>query len=120
MNRAKNHPAERGTTLVEILVAVGIIAVSLVVLLLAISTAARATRIAADLSTATNLAQSQLETIKAAPYDAGGNYPPISVPTGFTLNVSVQELAPGKQLVTVSVNSEGQTLAQMSTYKINR
>jgi len=117
-----NHrQAETGTTLIELLVAVGIIATALVVLVLALATAAKGTRLAADISTATTLAKSQLETIKAAPYDASGAYPSIAVPAGFTLDLAVTGLAPGKQLITVTVSlSTGQTLAQVSTYKIDR
>lgn len=120
MKHQWNNSKETGTTLIEILVAAGILATSLVVLLLALSTAAQATRIAADMSTATALAQSQLETIKAAPYESSGSYPVISVPAGFTVTVMVSELATGKQLVTVSVRTQGQTLAQLSMYKVDR
>lgn len=121
MKRKVNPKAnETGTTLIELLVAVGIMAASLVVLLLALSTAAQATRIAADMSMATALAQSQLETIKAAPYDANGAYPSISVPSGFVVDVEVSELASGKQLVTVSVRTQGRTLTQVSMYKVER
>ncbi len=112
---------ETGTTLVELLVALAIIATALVVLVLALATAAKGTRLAADISTATALAQSQIEAIKAAPYDASGHYAPIAVPAGFTMAVTVSEEAPGKQLITVTVsNGAGQTLVQVSTYKVDR
>ncbi len=119
--KLKYRQAETGTTLIELLVAIAIIATALVVLVLALATAAKGTRLAADISTATTLAQSQLEAIKAAPYDASGAYPIIAVPAGFTLNLAVTELAPGKQLVTVTVSlNSGQSLARVSTYKIGR
>ncbi len=118
-NNRQTSP-ETGATLIEILVAVGIIATALVVLVLALSTGAKATRLAADISTATALAQSQMETIKAAPYNAAGTYPAIGTPAGFTVTIAVQELAVGKQLITVTVRSQGQVLAQLSTYKVDR
>jgi type II secretory pathway pseudopilin PulG len=125
--RSGTHPAESrvrdlqaGDTLVEILAAVAIISLALVVFVAALSTASFGVRAADQLTTATNLAASQLETVKGASYDATGAYPLIVVPPGYTAILSSNVITTGLQQVTVTVSFQGQTLALVSNYKVER
>jgi type II secretory pathway pseudopilin PulG len=110
---------ESGATLVEILVAVAIIASALVIFVSALSTGAFAVRTSDRLTTATNLASVQLETIKAAPYSPGG-YSAISAPAGYVIATTSSEIGAGLQQVTVTVSYQGDALVTISNYKVSR
>jgi Tfp pilus assembly protein PilV len=111
---------QSGASLVEILVAVGIIASALVIFIAALSTAAFAVRASNQLTTANNLAASQLESIKAAAYVTGtASYPGIAAPPGYSVSNVVTELGAGLQQVTVTVSYTGGSVA-VSNYKVNR
>jgi type II secretory pathway pseudopilin PulG len=111
---------ERGTTLVEILVALAIIASTLTIFIVALSTGAFGVRTAERLTTANNLAASQLESIKGATYDAAGVYAPIPAPPGYAIAVTSSEVVTGLQQITVTVSLQGETLTTVSNYKVNR
>ncbi len=110
---------EAGDSLIEILAAVAIISTALVVLIAALSTGAFGVRNAGWLTTATNLAANQLETIKAAPYDPTGAYPLVSASPGYTVTISSQVIITGLQQVTVTVAYEGGAFV-VSNYKVER
>ncbi|HEC33675.1 MAG TPA: type II secretion system protein [Chloroflexi bacterium] len=111
---------EAGASLVEILVAVAIVGIALVVLVAALSTGAFAVRSSSRLTTATNLTASQLESIKAAAYDAVGAYPLVAAPPGYAVVVSTDVITTGLQQVTVTVSYQGETLVVMGGYKVDR
>ncbi len=111
---------QAGATLLEVLVAVGILAMALVILITGLSTGVMAVRNADTLTTATNLAASQLETIKAQAYDvSGAAYTPIAAPAGYTLSLATGVIAAGMQQVTVTVSFTGGAVT-ISNYKVNR
>jgi Tfp pilus assembly protein PilV len=111
---------QSGASLVEILVAVGIMAAALGIFVAALSTGAFAVRASNQLTTANNLASAQLESIKAASYVAGTtSYPAIAAPPGYSVTNVVAQLNPGLQQVTVTVAYPGGSLA-VSNYKVNR
>ncbi|MEA3397768.1 MAG: hypothetical protein U9R05_09940 [Chloroflexota bacterium] len=112
---------QAGAGLVEVLVAVAIIAVALVIFVAALSTGAFAVRTSNRLTTATNLAASQLESIKADSYAdvVAGNYSHVAAPSGYTVAVITNTLNTGLLQVTVTVSYEGGELA-VSNYKVNR
>jgi prepilin-type N-terminal cleavage/methylation domain-containing protein len=107
--------AQSGDSLVEVLVAVAIISAALVILVASLSTGAFGVRAANRLTTATNLAAAQLETIKGAPYNPAG-YPSID-PSRVVVNSQV--ITTGLQIVTVTVSCEGGDLT-VSNYKVDR
>jgi type II secretory pathway pseudopilin PulG len=122
---------QRGDSLVEILVAVGIVSVSLVVLIAALSTGAFGVRTSNRLTTATNLASAQLESIKAADYVTGTiGYP--EIPAGaYNIDQEISywdgaSFAPstlldsGMQWITVTVSLDGDALVTIGNYKVNR
>jgi type II secretory pathway pseudopilin PulG len=115
-----NPKSEIGSGLVEILVAVAIVALALTVFVAGLSTGAFAVRASNRLTTANNLASTQLETIKAAGYITGtASYPAIPAPAVYSVTNVVAELNPGLQQVTVTVSYQGGTVV-VSNYKVNR
>jgi type II secretory pathway pseudopilin PulG len=110
---------EAGASLVEILVAVGIISTALVILVAALSTGAFAVRNADQLTTATNLATSQLESIKAEPYDPAGAYDLVDRPSGYTIAIDSNQIITGLQQVTVTVSFDVGAVT-VSNYKVSR
>jgi len=129
--QSAQNRGEAGDSLVEILAAVAIIATTLTVLVLSLSTGALGVRTANQLTTATNLAIAQLESIKAAEYVTDtASYPPI--PTdGYTISqdisywdgssfTSIPGVDSGMQWITVTVSYGGDALVVISNYKVNR
>jgi len=132
------HPAqrlnvrdERGDSLIEVLVAVAIIAASLTIILAAVSTGVIAVRTSSRITRATNLATSQLESIKATSYVTGTtNYPAISA-GDYTIDQEISYwdgsafatnplLDVGMQWITVTVSYQGDPLVVSGNYKVNR
>lgn len=122
---------EAGDSLIEILVAVAIISMSLIILVAALSTGGFGVRASNQLTTATNLAAIQLESIKATAYITGTvSYP--TIPAGaYTINQEISywdgvSFTPvpgadsGMQWITVTVSYEGEALVVVSNYKANR
>ncbi|MBU0704950.1 MAG: hypothetical protein KKC18_13910, partial [Chloroflexi bacterium] len=92
-SRSIRNP-QSGASLVEILVAVAIVASALAILVAALSTGAFAVRTSNRLTTATNLVATQLESIKAEDYVTGTvSYPTIPAPQGYVVTNTVATLA---------------------------
>ncbi len=130
---------QRGLTLIEVLVAVAILAVIGVGLLNALDTNAKATRQLDEKVVATNLATAYLEAIKAAPYAetyddvvAG-----ITVPPQYIVNVNIQFSSDGAsgdgidwvdtysgetiQKITITVSRDGgRSILAICTFKTKR
>ena len=116
----RNRKSEIGSSLVEILVAVSIVALALTLFVAGLSTGAFAVRASNRLTTANNLASTQLETIKAAGYLTGtASYPAIPAPPDYSIVNVVTQLQPALQQVTVTVSYQGGTVV-VSNYKVNR
>ncbi len=122
---------QRGESLVELLVSLGLITLVLTVFVLALAAGAQSVAVNRQLTEAHTLALSQLESIKAAPYQRGAaSYPGIAS-GGYTLNQTIRywdgavfsDVAAndqGMQQITVAVMLNGQTLLQLSNYKVDR
>jgi type II secretory pathway pseudopilin PulG len=116
---------QSGASLVEILVAIAIIALALVVFIAGLSTGSFAVRASNRLTTANNLAAVQLESIKAqayavaSPCGAIGTYAKIAEPPGYAITVATCELSSKLEQVTVTVSYTGGA-AVLSNYKVNR
>jgi type II secretory pathway pseudopilin PulG len=133
--RDRRLHGEQGFSLVEELVALGIVVVALAIVLGATGTASFGLRETDEHVYAENLARSQLERIKDAAYSANPTtvpYPNVSPPAGYGLTVTVEYwTAPsgpftstvrndGLQRITVDVNHNGQAVLSASDYKVNR
>ncbi|MGB8706822.1 MAG: type II secretion system protein [Dehalococcoidia bacterium] len=126
--------AELGMTLIEVLVALGILAAVAVVFLLGMSTSSKAVMVSQKSVAAESLAKSELEYVKSSPYDSTHNPPiyavdpNITVPQGYGVAVAAQRLDPkgdgignddGIQRITVTVTYNGETAFNLVGYKVN-
>jgi len=118
--------AERGTTLVETLVAVALLGIIACAFFGSLDTAARATWIADERTTAESLARSQLEHIKTLDYVGGTTqYPAAPVPSGedysfYSANITAELLDDHIQKITVTVKHSGNEVVTLESYKVDR
>ena len=128
---------ESGFSLIEILVALGILAAVAVVFLLGISTSSKAVMVSQEAVAAESLAKSELEYVKSVTYlNAPWSYqlpssppswdPTHSLPDGYD-GYSVQvDAVPnhatddGIQQITVTITRNGETTYTLVGYKVNR
>jgi len=123
---------ERGMTLVEILVALGILAATAVLFLLGMATTSRAVMVSQERVAVDSLAKSELEYVKNLDYD-DVNDPPVyavdpslTVPTGYNIVVTAERLDPeadgldddGIQQITVTVTHNGEDAFTLVGYKM--
>jgi type II secretory pathway pseudopilin PulG len=116
--------SERGVALVEALVAVAIAGTALVMFLSGMSSGLLATSQSDRLSTAHELARSQIETTKAAAYQAPpATYPSIPAPSGYAVTATASAIAgagPGIELIQVDVSRDGVVVFTLQDYKVDR
>ncbi len=98
----------------------GIVSLALAILVGALAVGALGVQTAHRVTTATNLAADQIEVIKRAAYDPTGAYPTVSAPSGYTVAVTAVEIGTGLQRITVTVSFQGQTLAVVGNYRVDR
>ena len=130
---------ERGASLIEILVAVAIIAIVLTVFLSALSTGAFSVALVRERVTAENLARAQLECIKGHPYITGAipiSYTtlcPVTTPSAYGIGVDISywysptneftldsDDDSDMQWITVTILYNGEPTFTMEEYKVNR
>jgi len=117
---------QRGTSLLETIVALGLFAMIAVSFLGAISTGLTGAEIIDGRLTTENLARTQMEDIKSLPYNDSNYYPvTVSCPPECTVLIDVTDLSPVEypstlQKVVVSVLQEGHTKTTIESYKVKR
>jgi len=115
---------ESGISLAETLVALAILGVSASAFITALSTGAISVRIQDELALSQGLAQSEMEVIKAAPYDVTGqSYPVLNGPPGYTIALQTDSSIYGEshiQQITVTVMHDENTVLTLENYKVNR
>ncbi len=134
----KQKGEEKGVTLTETLIALAILAAVGVAFLLGLGTAYKAVTVSGQHTTAESLAKSQLEAIKACPYDNQNNPPDYSdckitdileQPEyhDYDIQISAERLDPkedgadnddGLQKITVTVTYKGRELLNLEGYKL--
>lgn len=115
---------DRGLSLIEVLIGMGLLAFTMTGLVLALSTGALATGKVTQRGTLQDLARSQMEYVKAQPYSAAPtSYPAITAQQPYTLAAVASPLGGsdnGIQLITVTVYMDGASLLALEGYKVNR
>lgn len=115
---------EQGSILLEVIVAIGLIAAAVVGAMTVLANHSIATRSADAGDVAINLVRTQLEDIKDMPYSTNATpcysrtvlYPS----TEYTVTITVVlEQPPNLQRVTVTANRGGKTYLSIETYKAN-
>lgn len=124
---------ERGGSLIEALVASVLLGVALIVLMGSLSTLALASRQAEQVAVGQAVARAQAARIKAAPYQAGGDYSAYyePMPAGLSRTVTTawwDGVAPwtptanasGLQRITLTITYGGSTSSRLEIVKADR
>jgi len=117
---------QRGSSLIEVLVAISIFGTIAVVFLSALSTGLFNADKINERAVAENLAQNQIEYIRSQPYSRDNLYPVTSfVPSEYTVIINAADVSPvdytdSLQKVTVSVYRGERSVLKLETYKANR
>lgn len=117
---------ERGSSLIEAVIALAIFGTISVVFLSAISAGLLSAGTVEERFTAENLVRTQIEDIKSLPYEATNYYPmTVSLPPGYTTLIDVTDESPPEypntlQKVCVTVYRGERTVFSLETYKVNR
>ena len=116
--------AEEGFTLVEALVSVAILTMALMMFLLGLSTGVLSSAQSDRLSSAHELARSQMEYTKELPYQAApAIYATVTPTAGYSVTANASSIALGDaeiQLITVAVAKDGVTVYSLEGYKVDR
>jgi Tfp pilus assembly protein PilV len=112
---------ENGVTLVEAVIAIAILGGALLTMIFSVSGGALAVQENGQEVITQNLARTQMEYIKNAPYAA--EYDAVSTPDGYDVEVSVSAVPGGNaniQKITVNITLDGAVVMTVSDYKVNR
>ncbi len=118
--------SQLGMTLIEVLVALGILAAVAVVFLVGMATSSKAVMVSQEAVIADSLAKSQMEDTKARDY--APTYPKITIPQdlvdqGYDVAIAAAPLRTpddGIQRITVRVTRDGAPVFTLVGYKVNR
>jgi prepilin-type N-terminal cleavage/methylation domain-containing protein len=117
---SKLYRRQHGFSLLEVVVALGLVSVALIALLSTLSTSGHIGLRTEEDHTAVALARSQVEFIKQQSYVEPPAYATLSPPVGFEIKVSGEILVPLRlQRITVEVTHSGRVYT-LDAYKANR
>lgn len=120
LKKRKNR--QQGLVLMEAIVALALIGLIAAGFLGAVGTSYKSTTLTMGMTTAESLARSQMEYIKQQDYlDIGdGEYDKIEHPAYYAINWTIEELAAGKQKITITVTHTSEPTLVLEGYKVNR
>lgn len=126
---------QKGTSLVEVLLALAIFGAIVVSLFIALNVSHRTTFSVNRQTTAESLTRAELEYVKSCDYDDVNNPPvygvdpTLYIPTGYSIDVTAERLDPegdgtgnddGIQKITVKVYYDGELVVTTESYKVRR
>jgi type II secretory pathway pseudopilin PulG len=115
---------QAGIGLVEALVAIAILGITAATFMTALSAGSVSVSDLRQQAIAQELVRTQMETLKAADYDAtGDSYPAIDAPAGYQMKIETKADSNGDsgiQKITVEVNYDNQTIARLENFKVDR
>ena len=126
---------QKGTSLVEVLLALAIFGAIVVSLFIALNVSHRTTFSVNRQTTAESLIRAELEYVKSCDYDDVNNPPvygvdpTLYIPTGYSIDVTAERLDPegdgtgnddGIQTITVKVYYDGELVVTTESYKVRR
>jgi len=109
----------QGFTLIEVLVALAILAIVAVTFLAAVGSNFKGASLAEERTTAESLARSQVEALKSAAY-ASSYTAGVSPNEGYTVAVTVTPIQAGLQKFRVTVSHQGREIIAVDDYKVAR
>lgn len=124
-----DHNAERGLTLIEVLIALGIFAAVATTFLFSMSTSTKAVITTQEHVSAESLAKSQMEYIKHQDYRVDMLYTKLDIPAdyaGYNIVITGQRMNPrgdsagnddGIQLIRIAITRGGKTVFTLEGYK---
>jgi type II secretory pathway pseudopilin PulG len=119
---------QAGIGLVETLVAIALLGVAMTSFVTDLSAGTIAVKIQNENTTAQGLAQTQMEVIKAAPYDKSGkSYRAVEAPEGYDIDIAIDPAVDEKgndkktiQKVSVTILHNGEAIITLEDFKVNR
>lgn len=112
--------SQKGFSLAETLVALGVVAAIGMGFVQALGTTSKGTGTYDERSLATTLALSQMEYVKSADYSVTGEYAiGISTPPNYSITLDTVEEQLGRQEVTVNVYHQADFVLKMTTLKVD-
>jgi prepilin-type N-terminal cleavage/methylation domain-containing protein len=118
--------SQLGMTLIEVLIALGILAAVATVFLSSMSTSTKAVMVTQEQVSGESLAKSQMESIKQQDYRVDQQYTEISEPPGYAIQIAVERLDPrhdasgddeGLQEITINITHGEKTVFTLEGYK---
>ncbi|MCJ7515740.1 MAG: prepilin-type N-terminal cleavage/methylation domain-containing protein [Dehalococcoidia bacterium] len=121
--------SEQGLNLIEVLIALGILAAVATTFLLSMATSSKAVVVNQEQVSGESLAKSQMESIKQQDYRVDQQYvelDQVQIPTGYDIQIKVERLDPrhdasgddeGLQKITIIVNSGDKEVFTLEGYK---
>ena len=116
--------SQSGMSLVESVVAIGILGIAITAFVTGLSTGSISVREMEQQTIAQRMVRTQLEYVKSYAFEPGAaTYPVVSTPEGYTVSVDVTAVPGGDtsiQKITVVVRREGEDLLSVEDYKVDR
>jgi prepilin-type N-terminal cleavage/methylation domain-containing protein len=121
MNGHRAVKGQRGFSLIEVVIAIGILGIVAVGVLAALRTATKTQITVDERQTAKNMAESQMEYVKGLPF--GAAYAAMAMPgyDGFTATVFADNITTRDaniQKITVVIQRQGRQVMQLANFKV--
>jgi prepilin-type N-terminal cleavage/methylation domain-containing protein len=126
--RGKSVKDTKGFSLIEVVIAIGLLGIIAFLLLSGLATGYRATLIADEHSTAWNLARNQMKYGKSQDYSDNASYTPAPNPdgedyVGYSANITAEPLHGTEddiQKITVTIKHDNKVVTTLEGYKVDR